>query len=183
MENAIKFLTSHFDTIITVCVTVLGFIITYLMTRKNFKDEVKKNKLALNTENIKSLPYDICQLMHHMTQNNSDNILNIVNEMREIFNKVIAYGSSKAISIAVHMQSLNYKGVNSQEEKFELMVTYSLLITQIKFDLSSEIISPESYFEITLNDYGNGDTRKICKKLINKVVEELDLYKKFKVDE
>lgn len=54
MENAIKFLTSHFDTIITVCVTVLGFIITYLMTRKNFKDEVKKNKLALNTENIKS---------------------------------------------------------------------------------------------------------------------------------
>lgn len=38
------FLQKHFDTILTVSITILGFIITYFMTKRNFKDEIYMNE-------------------------------------------------------------------------------------------------------------------------------------------
>lgn len=38
-----EFLANHFDAIIT----IIGFIITYFMMKKSFKEEIKKDKIAL----------------------------------------------------------------------------------------------------------------------------------------
>ena len=61
-----SFIIDHFDSIITVFITILGFVITYYMTKKNFKDEIRKNKIALASQETQTLPYDICQLMDSM---------------------------------------------------------------------------------------------------------------------
>ena len=36
----IEMIKDHIDTILTVDVTILGFVITYIMTKKNLKDEI-----------------------------------------------------------------------------------------------------------------------------------------------
>jgi len=43
-QSTPSFWIEHFDTIITVAVTVIGFIITYFRTTKNFQEEIRKNK-------------------------------------------------------------------------------------------------------------------------------------------
>ena len=58
-----QFIIDHFDAIITILITILGFIITYFLNQSSFRDEVKKDKLSRTAEEIKSLPFDICQMM------------------------------------------------------------------------------------------------------------------------
>ena len=45
-----------------------------------------------------------------------------------------------------------------------MLVLFSLLITQLKYEISDEIISPESWFKLKINDY---DT--VREKMIEKI--------------
>lgn len=170
------FFIGHFDTLITVLVTILGFVITYIMTKKNFKDEIKKDKISLSTDAIKTLPYDICQMMDQMTKKKNIS----VEQYGAILSKVLAYGSRDAVKIVIKMQRLAYNADNmSDSERYTILGAYSLLITQLKFDLTSEIISPESWFQLRINDYNK--IEKEMKDIINHLVEELSLSKEFTV--
>ena len=175
-------------------VTVLGFIVTYLLTKKNFKDEIIKNKISVNVEIVRMLPYRICKIMDcfiMMLNIDKENIeekekKEKKEEFQEILNKefidiianVLCYGSKNAVAIAVRMQEVGYDVQNCKPNK-EIIVLYVILIVQIKYDLTSEIISPESWFRLKLNDYLSERTQ--CVELINKFIDELDLNKKFKV--
>lgn len=176
------FIVGHFDTIVTVGITIIGFVVTYLGTRKNFKDEVIKNKLQVNADSMKELPYQIIQMMNRAnTQKPAPAVLE--KELSEVLSKILAYGSKNAIAIAARMQQQLYKAAHEAEiqRQWEVLVLYSLLITQIKYDLSSEIISPESWFELKMTDYKN--YRAEIKKDINLIINELQLNKKFIVKE
>ena len=142
------FLKLHFDAIITVLVTVIGFIITYFMTKKNFTDEVKKEKITHTAEAIQSLPYDICQMMDS-TIKKKDFSKEQVEQYGKMLSKVLAYGSKDAVNIAIRMQQLAYT-LNDRpaNERHSVLAAYALLITQLKYDLTSEIISPESWFQL-----------------------------------
>ena len=174
------FFLNHFDTILMVFITILGFIITYFMTRKNFRDEVKKGKITLNAEAIKSLPYEICQMMNRMLPKGKQKLLS-VDEYSEILSKVLSYGSKDTVAIAIHMQQLSYSNADgtNAETGWEMISSYSLLITQIKYDLTSEIISPESWFYLKISDYKKLQPQ--IKATINKVVNQLRLNKEFHV--
>lgn len=175
-----SFLLDHFDAIITVAITIIGFVITYLMTKKNFSDEIMKNKINRATEAIKSLPYDICQLMDKMIKDQSAKQDVLLKEYGEILSKVLAYGSGDAVRIATKMQQMSYQAAGkSTEERLPMLATYSLLITQLKFDLTSEIISPESWFELRMNDYPK--IKGIMVNAINELVDELNLNYRFHV--
>lgn len=176
-----EILNVHFDTIITVMITVVGFVITYLMTKKNFKDEIKKGKIALATEQIQTLPYDICQLMDSIIkdgQNNRKRQDDILKEYGSILSKVLAYGSHDAVKIAIKMQRMSYKQVeDNTENKFPMLAAYALLITQLKYDLTSEIISPISWFQLRINDYE--DLQKGIENATNSLINELELNRSF----
>lgn len=173
------FYIEHIDTIVTIVITIIGFVVTYLMTKKNFKDEVKKNKIALASEQIESLPYDICQLMDAMIKGTSKDVLE---KYGSILSKVLAYGSSQAVNIAIKMQRMSYESstTSSLDERLPILAAYSLLITQLKYDLTSEIISPESWFKLRMNDYDKNIQPKM-KKAINDLINELHLNSSFKV--
>ena len=171
------FISNNFATIISMFVTIIGFVVTYFVTTKSFKNEIAKEKLSQNIENIHELPYEICELMN-VTDSNGIKL----KDYKKIMSKVLAYGSKDAVSIAIHMQQLSYKLDNikpSNEEKWEVLVAYSLLLTQIKWDLSSEIISPESWFKLKINDYPT--VRKQIVPIINNVIDKLELNSAFKV--
>ena len=175
-----EFLLNHFDSIVTVCITILGFVITYLMTKKNFHDEIQKDKIALASQEIQTLPYDICQLMDSVIKNKSKETDIYSKEYSAILSKVLAYGSKDAIQIAIKMQQMSYAA--AREEKTDhnsLLAAYALLITQLKFDLTSEVVSPESWFQLRITDYD--PIRPDMKKHINSIVDELRLSKAFKV--
>lgn len=178
----IEFIKAHADTLITVTVTIIGFIVTYLMTQKSLRDEILQSKVMSNADNIRSLPYDICQMMNRMTGKGSNQSFS-VNEYAELLSKVLAYGSKDAITIAVHLQEMAYANAETENTHSpqEMMACYSLLITQIKFDLTAEIISPECWFKLKIKDYS------VMKKAIvmynNYLVRELDLRRDFLIAE
>ena len=171
-QSTPSFWIEHFDAIITVAVTVVGFIITYFRTTKNFQEEIRKNKINLTTESIQSLPYDICQLM--------DNAINktelSAQEYSSVLYKVLAYGSKEAVNIAVAMQELSYSlnsTPNVSTNQKSLLALYALLITQLKYDLTSEVISPESWLKLKMRDYPSIEEE--IRSLINKHTYELEL--------
>ena len=171
-QSTPSFWIEHFDTIITVAVTVIGFIVTYFRTTKNFQEEIRKNKINLAAESIQSLPYDICRIM--------DNAINktelSAQEYSSVLYKVLAYGSKEAVSIAVKMQELSYNSnsdSNFSTDKKSIIVLYALLITQLKYDLTSEVISPESWFKLKMRDYPSIEEE--IRSLINKHIYELEL--------
>ena len=58
MQGILEFGRLHFDTIVTVSITILGFIVTYFMNKKSVQDELKKDKVMHTTELMETLPYD-----------------------------------------------------------------------------------------------------------------------------
>lgn len=178
LEKAFNFFLVHFETIITVGVTIIGFVVTYFMTKKNFKDEVIKNKLAINADAIKELPYQICQMMNRIEPKNGEAPLT-AKDFSEILSKVLSYGSKDAVAIAVHMQQILYGNAENQnlDTAWEILASYSLLITQIKYDLTSEIVSPESWFQLKIKDYSAHRSEIVAK--LNKIIEELNLNNSF----
>ena len=176
----LKILENHIDTVLTVCVTILGFIISYIMTSRNLKDEIKKDKISLATQTIYTLPYDICQLMDDIIKNKNKNPQDFVEKYGMMLSKVLSYGSKEAIKIAVKMQQLSYDAEGkTTEERLPLLAAYALLITQLKYDLTSEIISPECWFEMRMKDYSTIKTS--MKNALNSLIDELKLNHDFTV--
>ena len=172
------FFIQHFDAFITILITVIGFVVTYFGTKRGFKNEIAKEKISHNIETIQTLPYEICELLTSMHDNKID-----LEKYKQLMSKIIAYGSKDAVSLAIHMQQIAYisnKREQTKEEQWEMLVTYSLLITQFKYDLTSEIISPESWFQLKVNDYSE-EMRISMIEIINKVIDELNLNKNFKI--
>lgn len=177
-SNNISFFDEHLDAIITVFITIIGFFVTYIMTNRNFKDEIKKSKITLASEQIQTLPYDICQLMDAMIKGAQDDV---IKQYSSILSKVLAYGSNQAVRIAIKMQRMSYEttDASSLDDRFPMLAAYSLLITQLKYDLTSGIISPESYFQLRLKDYNISQPK--LRKAINDLIKELNLNNEFKV--
>ena len=45
-----EFFTDHFDTIITIAITIVGFVVTYFGTRRSFKNEIAQVQ-KINVQN------------------------------------------------------------------------------------------------------------------------------------
>lgn len=175
----LKFFSNHFDAIITVTVTVVGFIITYILTKRSFFDEVRKSKISHNVEMIHSLPLELCELMSKIQKQTKKNPVS-PKDYESIMTKIFAYGSRDAVKITTEIQQTFYKVAKTDEDYGQrLLVLFALLITQLKYDISDEVISSDNWLRLKLNDY---DTSKSMLTLkINECVSELGLNKEFQV--
>lgn len=94
--------------------------------------------------------------------------------------KIFAYGSKDSVAIAIEIQQTFYRVNKTGKDCGQyLLVLFSLLITQLKYEISDEIISPESWFKLKINDYDTVREKMIDK--INHVVKTFELNKKFMV--
>lgn len=170
------FVIAHFDALLTVGVTILGFVINYFVTKKNFQEEIRKEKISKNTEVIQALPYAICVLMNKIL-NKGETAPQLYTE---IMLKILSYGSRDAVKIAIKLLRMTHSLSEYPEGKRILVLSpYALLITQLKYDLSAEIISPECWFEMCISDYETVKTE--MRKSINDIVNELELNESFYV--
>ena len=78
------------------------------------------------------------------------------------------------------MQKENYeKAKTKQFEKYRAISLYTLLATQIKYDVTGIVVSPEFWLQMKLNDYSVSKSE--FKKANNLIVKELNLKSEFKV--
>lgn len=196
MQNAIEIFGRMSDdlkgaiitAVLTSIISIIGFVLTNKNMSKNLKNELKKEKTTLHIQKMSEMPYDILSLMDKMTKNSSSSsssgevLEEFLEEFGKIMNTVCAYGSKDAIKIASIMQSENYRMANEKKEnknKYRILCFYSLLVTQIKYDVTNIVNSPELWFKLKINDY-----YKMRDKMIeenNKIVDELDLNEEFKI--
>ena len=186
MQNAIEVFGNMSDdlkgaiitAVLTSIISIIGFILTNWNMSKNLKNELKKEKTTVHIQKMSEVPYSILCLMDKMIKKPSSE--EILDEFRKIMNTVCAYGSKDAIRIASTMQSENYElAEEEQRNTYRTLSFYSLLVTQIKYDVTNIVNSPELWFKLKINDYKNSRDKMIEEN--NKIIDELDLNKDFKI--
>ena len=165
---------------ITATVTIIGFVVTYFLNKRNFKSEIDREKININLDKIADLPYKIQELMNTILNQGANT--KSLSDFKELMSLIFAYGSKEAIIIMTNMQQLNYRLADhsSDVDKSEVISYYILLLCQIKYDLTGIKINPDFWFRMRLNDYSTMEME--LKKATNKIVEELkiDTFLKFK---
>ena len=185
-----EFIVNNLDTVVTVLkfclnkldvfVTILGFVITYKLTTRTFGNEIKKSKIDQNVEAMHSLPLELCNMMSKIQKSQGNKKKVSTDEYENLMTRIFAYGSKDAVALAVEIQQTFYKVAKTNEDCGQyLLVLFALLITQLKYEISDEIISPESWFKLTINDYATA--RDSIVEEINSTIRTLDLNKKFYV--
>lgn len=158
--------------IVTGIISIIGFIVTNLSMRKNFKNELIQQR--------DSLALDLMDRMTKAKKNGWDE-KNELKNFQDIMNEIYSYGSVEAISLVALMQKENY-AANGNPDKmnyFRVMSSYVLLATQIKFDVTGTYVNPELWFRMRLTDFA--ENRENIKKENNKLVDELNLNCKMKI--
>lgn len=160
---------------ITIFITILGFIVTYNMNKKNYKEELNNNKKVQNIEKLQDVIASVIEQMNDLSNVNLEN-------WKKILTSIIAYGSTDAIKIITYLQTNLYKYKNNplpqEENAIFMLTTYSLLITQIKYDLTGEILPPLTYLKIRLTDFEKLENEYYIKN--NEIIDELNLNIDFK---
>lgn len=167
------------STTITSIITIIGLIVTYNMNKRNYKEELKNNKTTLNIEKLQSIILDVSNLL-----NDPNNISPKTYQL--LVSNILSYGSLDAIRILTYLQTSLYNNQNINQSPSEknsnqtiLTITaYCLLITQIKYDLTGEILPPLSYAKIKLTDFKKLENDFYVKN--NEIINELHLNENFK---
>ena len=91
---------------VTSIISVIGFIVTYKSMKRNFKEELEKEKTSIHIEKMSSIPYEILKLMDNIMQTGGKG--DLLNDFTSLMDTIYAYGSKEAIKIAATMQKENY---------------------------------------------------------------------------
>lgn len=165
-------------------ISIVGFIVTIFTLKKNFQNELVKQKANVQLDKMSVMPYEVLTLMQDMIdagkKKGSPEIQQKLKEKMDwIFSSIYAYGSSKALHILAAMQSENYQNsvMLEKADKFRVMAFYVLLTAQIRFDITGEIVSPEEWFKMRLTDFQAN--REMIKAANNRLVEELNLCRQY----
>lgn len=158
---------------ITALVTIIGFIVTYFLNKRNFKEEVKKEKVNANLEKLSDIPYKIQALLDTILDKKNDKA--ILNSFKELMASIFAYGSKESIALVAHMQELNYalSARPDSVDKSEVIAHYILLLCQVKYDLTGIEINPQYWYRMRLNDYAK--MKSSLDRATNKIVADLGL--------
>ena len=166
------------DNWVTIIVTFLGFGATLFFARKSLKNELLKFKQTSQVDQMKTIAFDLCDLMYRIKKYEKNNV-KLNDRYAEIMNRVLAYASSNAVNIAILGQQLNFNNKTSSQGNFAPLVTLALLISQLKYDASSEIIPADTWFRLRITDYETGGMKSQIEDLIVETVDELNLNKGF----
>ena len=177
-------------------VSIVGFLVTYFMSRKNLKDglaltekefqnELLKQRSDKRLELMASAPYDALVLMQDMIDSGKNKKhsfpdTKLLEKQNNLYFKVYAYGSPSSLHILSSMQSKNYQAnMNSivSVNAHRLICYYVLLASQLRMDVTGETVNPEEWFKMKFSDYHK--TKSLFADANNQLVTELNPSKDF----
>lgn len=190
MENTIfNIIQENAGSLIIAIVTIIGFFVTNHSMKKNFENELKKQRNDIALENMSKMPLEMLNLMNDMisqgktTGNKGKTTDAMMRRFNENLNTIYSYGSTDAIRIAATMQKENYQKANladvATNDKYRVMSMYVLLATQIKYDVTGIAVSAEEWFRMKITDY-DGE-KDLFRNAVNQIVSELKLNNRFKI--
>lgn len=166
---------------VTSIISIIGFVVTNITMRKNFKNELIKQRDSIALEKMATMPFEVLELMDRMMELNEKTERIELENFKRMMNEIYSYGSEKAISLVSLMQKENYaaNGDETKMNRYRVMASYVLLATQIKFDVTGTYVNPELWFRMRITDYEKNKTD--LKKANNQLVKELELSDKLKI--
>ncbi len=161
-------------------ITIIGFIVTYFLTRSSIRKEIENKKTNIHLNELSKVPLETLQLLDFILNNKNDNSL--INRMQDLMAKIFAYGTKDAINIISSMQEYNYGMVDNKSEvsNHKAIAYYIILACQVKYDLTGIEINPEQWYKMRLTDYMA--LKSELAKVTNEIVEELKLRDFLKVE-
>lgn len=176
MSDTIK--AALISAMIPALISIIGFIATNRSVKRDFKNESLKqrNEIALNK--MATMPMRILELLGTIIETGGQNE-ELAKEFDGFMNEVYAYGSENAIALISKIQKDNiFFGDNvADRNSYELIAMYILLATQIKYDVTGIIVSPEKWYEMRINDYEiNREKMRLAN---NNVAKMFELNKRF----
>ncbi|MGD1818939.1 MAG: hypothetical protein ACPKOI_03530 [Pleomorphochaeta sp.] len=161
--------------IITPLVTIAGFFFTYFLNKRNYKEEISKQKQNINLDKSADLPYKIQYVYDEITSNKSKSHAQKEKEQKlfkELMSLIFAYGSMDAIKIITNLQEFSY---SEKEDNTDLIAYYILLLCQTKYDLTGIEVNPQFWYRMKLTDYKK--TREKLNLSTNSIINKLELSK------
>ena len=176
MSDTIK--AALISAMIPALISIIGFIATNRSVKRDFKNEILKqrNEIALNK--MATMPMRILELLGTIIETGGQNE-ELAKGFDGFMNEVYAYGSENAIALISKIQKDNmFFGDNVADRNlYELIAMYILLATQIKYDVTGIIVSPEKWYEMRMNEYEiNREKMRLAN---NNVVKMFELNKRF----
>lgn len=173
-------ITNIFTSIATIVVTMLTIYFTNKTTRTQIKAEIdnyKQTQLIDSNKVILEYAAKIIRLNDIKNKSESEKLI------RNLIINVMAYGSKESIAILADFQQFNYmpSELKKGEDIYKTIAYPALLISQIKYETTGEIINPIDIIKININDIGKENIKENVIININKIVDDLNLNKKFKV--
>lgn len=165
--------------IVQVIISVVGVLITIYALKKEFQNELAKQKANVQLDKMSMIPYEIMELFQKTMESRNDNTpahqKELMEKMNKVFSTIYAYGTSTSIHILAAMQQENYKNLSNPNNtnNFRVMAFYVLLTVQTRADITGEVVSPEEWFKMKITDFQNN--REKIKLANNQIVEELNL--------
>ncbi len=175
--------------LVTGLISIIGFVVTNTSMKRNFKNELKRQRDSIVLEKMSTMPYEVLALMDELIE--SDRIQNEtikkrdreqnLKHFKEIMNTIYSYGSEAAIKIISLIQKENYASSQNSNcaDKYRMITSYVLLATQIKYDVTEISVSPELWFQMRMTDYLI--YKDDFKNANNKLIDELKLKTEFKI--
>lgn len=165
--------------VVQIIISIIGVIITIYTLRKDFQNELAKQKANMQLDKMSMMPYEILDLLQKIIDSRNyttpTHQKELMEKMNKIFSTIYAYGTSTSIHILATMQSENYQNasVPNGTDNYRMMAFYVLLTVQIRADITGEVVSPEEWFKLKIVDFQSN--REKIKAANNKIVQELNL--------
>ena len=160
-----------FASLITASVTLVGIIVSYVLSKKNLENEVNSIKVQQSVERMRDLPARVASFIDEVRDGRID-----IESMSRLLSDVYAYGSPDAIKILVSFQEVNYEissnpGHSDVEQSYRVIGHLALLISQLKYDLSGQYVNPELDYKLKITDYGKsgGTADGVLAELVKKL--------------
>lgn len=132
-------------------VTVIGFIVTSILNRKNFIQSIQKYKTEQQISDFRGLQRKVITcldfLLQHIAQIEQART-NFIDLSDTIHTEVLCFGSEDAVKIVSYIQKTIYKIIDDEEDNLKdfLIAGYVLLIMQIKYDTTGLKTSPKEWY-------------------------------------
>lgn len=159
-------------------ITIIGFIVNYFISRRNYRNDINKIRKNLMIEKSEELIKMFTEMFSPEKIKEKDKDFFV-----DIMNKLYIYGSKEVIEMFADYQQYNYATDPEDKKAEKLFAYFCLIISLIKYDLTGEIINPKAILKIKINDYSTSDKMKMVNKEINELVEKYNLNKEFKIQE
>lgn len=167
-------------TLITAIISIVGFGVTIYTMKRNFKNELLRQRNTIALEKMATIPFEILTFLDKQADVTAAS--KQIDHFNKILNTIYSYGSADVIKIAALMQRENFS-INSGKKinAYRATSLYILLVTQIKYDVTGTVVCPELWFQTRLTDYAT--KRNEFKTANNRLVTELNLNKGFIIPE